>query len=34
MLEIMSSLLTETEYVAQEFLDILLENIVNPKKVC
>jgi hypothetical protein len=34
MLDIMSTLLSEAEYVPREFLDIMLENIVNPKKVC
>ncbi|CAB3993317.1 sister chromatid cohesion PDS5 homolog B-like, partial [Paramuricea clavata] len=32
MLDIMSTLLSEAEYVPQEFLDIMLENIVDPKK--
>ena len=33
MLDIMSTLLSETDTVPQELLDIMLENIINPKKV-
>lgn len=34
MLDIMSTLLSETDAVPQELLDIMLENIINPKNVC